>query len=160
MRRAGLFFAFEKELDVRSERDAFIFQRSEGSQNRHHASFVVGRGARVDAPARIDSACISQSSDLSAFFDRTGSKDRFPRRCSGPLFGIGWLAVVVRVNEDGPLGAGSFPFAVNRGRRVWGRGFEQTRIQATLLHHLDDERGVPADVLVCRKRRSGSRAAW
>ncbi len=52
----------------------------------------------------------------------------------------------MRVNEDRALCAGHFPFAVHSGRRVWRRAFKQARIQPALLHHLDDERRVLADV--------------
>ncbi len=67
--------------------------------------------------------------------------------CASPLFGIGWLPVVVRVEEQRALRAGSFPFGVNGGRRVWRVSFEQPRLKSAQLHHLHDPRGVAADVL-------------
>ncbi len=62
------------------------------------------------------------------------------------MFWIGRLAVVMRVNEYGARRAGHFPFTVDSGRRVWSCAFEQAWAKSALLHHLDDERGVLADV--------------
>ena len=53
----------------------------------------------------------------------------------------------MRVHEDRALCAGSFPFAVNGW---WLSGFEPSSsrgFKPRCFHHLDDERGVPADVL-------------
>src|SRR5215213_1299577 len=62
------------------------------------------------------------------------------------LGGICWLSVVVCVNEYGARRAGSIPLAINDRRRVLTFSFEQTWIQATLLHHLKDVGRVSADV--------------
>ena len=139
----------------------FVFECAERSQNRHHAGFIVRRRTRVDAPLGIDSRARSWTRhDLSAGFDRSGAKDRLPRQRSGPLFWICRLAVVVRVNEYRALRAGHFPFAVNGGRRVWRCAFEQARIQSALLHHLDDERGVLADVFSVAGDVRDAKGVW
>src|ERR1043165_9725462 len=128
MGRTGFLFAFEKELDVGSQRDVFRFESSEGVENRHHTGFVVGSGTRVDAPLGIERCAFRWCGyDRAVCFQRCRTKHWLPRLCAGPLFGIGRLAVVMRVEQQRALGAGSFHSGVNSGRRVWRWSFEQTR---------------------------------
>ena len=50
MNRAGLFFTFEKKLEIERRREILRPQRVEGRENSHHAGFIVRRTARVKPP--------------------------------------------------------------------------------------------------------------
>src|SRR5204862_6102854 len=65
-------------------------------------------------------------------------------------FGIGRLAVVMSVKDDGSRGAGRLPFSIDRGGNVRRLRFQQSRLKSTPLHHFKDMRCVTTNVFAVR----------
>src|SRR5437016_11273662 len=53
----------------------------------------------------------------------------------------------MRVENDCVRCTRRFPFTIHRGRRVFRFSFEQLRIKAASLHHLQNELSIAANVL-------------
>jgi hypothetical protein len=129
MSGAGFFFALPDEADIGLERNVRGLEGAEGSELGEDGGFVVAGSAGVDAGFAVD------------LFDDGGEG----------LAGVplGWgdgLAVVVSVEDDGALGAGSFDLAPDYG---WGGGEkgwvgEEFGFGSALLELGDEEVGVAA----------------
>lgn len=124
--RAGFFFTFPDEADVGVERDVGGTEGVEGGELGEDGGLVITGGAGVDALLAVDLA-----------------QGWGEGRGDVPLGGGDGLAVVMGVEDDGVLGAGSVDLAEDDGRRA-GEG-EQARVDVALGELREEEVGVAAE---------------
>lgn len=142
VRGAGFFLAFPDEANVGTEGNVRGSEGVEGGELGKDRGFVVAGRAGVDAGLTIDGVD----------FRREGR--------NLPVGGGDGLAVVVGVEDDGVLGAGSADFSKDDGG-----GFGTSRVGkdlnlgAALAELVEEEGGVAAEAVGGRQRRSAWRGS-
>src|SRR5690348_3307744 len=146
MRRTVFFFTFVDDFQIYSERNFVGAQSVDGGEQGDDGRFVVSGGARVKPPIVLVAAFLLwKGNQFAAGVDGIGAQGGDEGLSTSPFFGVDGLAVIVRIKNNGALGARGVEFAEDY-RATTLCGGEQLDAEAARFEHLLDQVGVASDV--------------